>query len=144
MPPRKAIYADDTAIYTSLRNENLLSRRLQCALDEILSWASRWRLRINSSKCVAVRFTRRLCPPSDDIFVGNFRLPWSQSVQYLGILLDQRLTFGPNTTRTIARFAPARSVVAPFLCRRSELSLKIKLLICITFLRPVLTYGALT
>lgn len=36
-----AIYADDTAIFTTSRDENHLRRRLQHPLDEIPNWAAR-------------------------------------------------------------------------------------------------------
>lgn len=43
----------------------------------------------------------------------------------------------------MTQFPSAGSHVASLLCQRSELSLKAKILIYMTFLRPILTYGAL-
>lgn len=60
---RLSIYADDTAVFASSRNEKIMFDSLQRAVDGLMDWASKWRLRINHEKCVAVRFTRKRCPP---------------------------------------------------------------------------------
>lgn len=54
-----------------LQEQRNLCQRLQHVLDEVLDWASRWSLRINGSKCVAVRFTNRRPAPPENIYVGN-------------------------------------------------------------------------
>lgn len=139
-----AMDADDTAICTASRDEGLIVYRLQSHLDRILDWSSKWRLKINESKCVAIRFTNRTRPPPDNIRVNDFRLPWSQSVMYLGIRLDSRLTLKKHISNSIEKFTTARSALYTLLCPKNKLSLKIKILLYFAFLRPILTYGALT
>lgn len=109
----------------------LLCRRLQKQVVEIGGWSSRWRLRLNEDKRVAIRFTRKLKVPHDNILMGNLRLPWSKSLLYLGVTLDQRLTFCQHIQNTVTRFSAARSAQMPVLCSRSSLALKIKVLLYI-------------
>lgn len=71
-------------------------------------------------------------------------LPWSPQVQYLGMVLDTRLTFNNHISMVVSKYLRARWALAPLICPKSALSLKIKLLIYAVFLRPILTYGALT
>lgn len=113
-------------------------------VDSISDWCRKWSLNLNEGKCIAVRFTRKRCLPHGGISVGNFLLPWSQSVLYLGVLLNRRFSFKPNTERIVAKFHAARSLLNSFLCHKSTLSLKFEILLYLTFLRPVITYGTVS
>lgn len=59
------MYADNTALYTSCRSHDIVRRLLQGVVDDAIEWATRWRLRMNEDKCVALRFTRRISRPND-------------------------------------------------------------------------------
>lgn len=50
------IFADDTALYTSSRSEELIDKRLHGAIEYVMNWSSRWTLPINESEYVAIRF----------------------------------------------------------------------------------------
>lgn len=50
-------------------------------------YATRWKLSISSSKCEAIRYTRKQNQPSTNI-IGR----WKSSVVYLAITLDPKLT----------------------------------------------------
>jgi len=75
-----AVYADDTAIYTSSWSVALLKSRLQRHVDDILQFFSDW-MSINSEKTEAVIFTRRsiILPPL--VNVDGYGVPWSKTVQ---------------------------------------------------------------
>lgn len=64
--------------------------------------------------------------------------------QYFDVILDTQLTYRQGLSSITVKFLRARDALAPLLCWKSILGLKIKLLIYIMFLRPILIYGALT
>lgn len=139
-----AMYADDTAIFTSSRSENIMVRRLQRSIDNLSEWFERWKFDINADKCVALRVTRRLAPPPDCVELDRMELPWRSAVKYLGMHIDARLTFRTHMRELRTRFLRARKPLLPLLAPRSPLDLNNKLLLYKTFLRPTLTYAALS
>jgi hypothetical protein len=53
-----AVFADDTAIFTQSWRTDTITRRLTNAVDRLLSYFSRWRLKVNLSKTDAIIFTK--------------------------------------------------------------------------------------
>lgn len=64
------------------------------------------------------------------------------SVKYLGIILDKRLTFKKNTDSSIINVYNVLRTMYYLIKRNSKLSLKNKILIYLTMARPILMYGA--
>lgn len=94
MPHMKlTIYADDTALYTTSRNDGLVCRRLQSSVDSLMEWSEKWRLRINESKCETIRLARIRNPPFTATTIGRKRLPWKPHIRYIGVTLDTKLIF---------------------------------------------------
>jgi len=89
-----AVYADDTAIYSSSWSIALLIRRLQIYVDDILQYFADWRMTINSEKTEAIIFTRRRYLPPPSVNIRNYSVPWSNKVKYLGVILDSGLRWG--------------------------------------------------
>ncbi|KAM3958726.1 uncharacterized protein ACR2FA_007249 [Aphomia sociella] len=54
-----ALFADDTAYYTSSTRVSLIHTRLQKAADKLGSWFRLWRIEVNPEKSAAILFTRR-------------------------------------------------------------------------------------
>jgi len=92
-----AIYADDTAVYTTSWSTVLLARRLQAHIDDILQFFADWRMSINADKTEAIVFTRRKLKhnPPPPIRVLNHTISWTNRVKYLGVILDSGLRWGP-------------------------------------------------
>lgn len=82
--------------------------------------------------------------PSDYISINNTRLPWSREVKYLGLTVDSGLTFKSHINNIKTKFNISRIVTLPLTCRSSPLDIANKLLIYKLFLRPILTYAALS
>lgn len=139
-----AIFADDTAVFASSKNENILLRALQRSIDSLTEWFDKWHLRLNEDKCVAVRYSFKRIPPPDNIYVGNTRLPWSSEARYLGVTVDAKLTFKNHVNNVKSKYFMARNTLIPLVHRNSSMDLSNKLLIFKIFLRPILTYVALS
>lgn len=109
---------------------SLLGRMVQSSLDSIRSWAAKWRFKINNSNCVALRITKRTQPPPDSVIVDVSRLPWSHFLKNaIGCQANPAARRGQNGGRN-----SARNPLLPLLCRRSQLSIRMKPLIYFTFL----------
>jgi len=70
-----AVYADDTAVFTSSWSTALLTRKLQAYIDDITQFFTDWRMSINPDKSEAIIFTRRkhVLPPP--VRVLNYAVP---------------------------------------------------------------------
>lgn len=64
-------------------------------------------------------------------------------MDYLGVVLDSRLTWRHHVQKTRDKFLRARNSLFPLLGRRSPVPLKGKMVIYTSILRPILTYAAL-
>lgn len=81
-------------------------------------------------------------PPDNNLKLNNEPIPWVQSYKYLGVTLDSKLTWGPHVTETVRKTKAAHaslSYLSKFHCR---LSIKSKLLLYKSFVRPVALYAA--
>ena len=89
-------YADDTVITIRGHLDAIASHRMQRALNITQQWCRRKGLRINPEKTTIVPFTRRrklhLTAPTLDGMVVDFET----EVKYLGVILDQRLTWNSH------------------------------------------------
>lgn len=139
-----ALYADDTAIFSSCRDEAMLGARLQTATDRVSGWMNAWRMTINTSKCQVLRITNRRRPPPQPLVINGRAVPWGNRASYLGLTIDSRLTWNPHMALIKSRFFTSRNRLLPLLGKYSKLDLRTKLTIYKTVLRPQITYGALT
>ena len=147
-----ALFADDTALYYSGRNRCLASKVLQTAATALGEWFRKWRIEVNPEKSTAVYFSRgtlrlnRNNPRKNLIPIQMFgrTIPWTNRVKYLGVLLDKAMTFRPHIrkVRDTAAFVLGR--LAPLLSKRSKMSLRHKVTIYKTCIRPIMTYASVT
>jgi len=135
-----ADYADDKAIMSIHENPVTASANLQSHLDLLSQWYTKWRIKLNHSKSVHTTFSLKhgFCPP---VTVDNIPIPMSNSVKYLGIILDKRLTWNQHikSKRLIlnSRSRSLKNLITNNKCS----SLKTKLLIYKSLLKPIWSYG---
>lgn len=138
-----ALFADDTAIYCSSRQAAPIYKSLQCAADILGSWFRKWRIEVNPDKSAAVLFRRRgEFPPAHSISMLGTTIPWERKVRYLGVMLDSGLTFGSHIKMVRDRAAFALGRLHCLLHKRSKLSLRNKIRIYTTCIRPIMTYAS--
>jgi hypothetical protein len=65
-------------------------------------------------------------------------LPW---VKYLGVVLDSKLLLSKNIEYNVAKAGRAMKILFPLLKKNSCLSLKPKLTLYRSYIRPILTYA---
>lgn len=137
-----AVYADDTALYTSSWSPVLLKTRLQVHIDAILQYFSDWKLAINADKTEAIVFTHKRLTMPPPVKVLDYRVPWSKQVKYLGIFLDSRLNWRSTVYDRIRKSFAALKFLYPFINFKSRLPTNLKLLLYKTCVRSILLYAA--
>ena len=87
-----ATSADDTGLFAAHTDPLIASQRLQHHLNSLQVWLDKWKIKVQQAKSVHITFTtkRTLCPP---VTLDNIQIPMQSEVKYLGLHLDQRLTW---------------------------------------------------
>lgn len=135
-------YADDTAVAAYSTHLNLSIKYLQTALDQIITWMKKWKIKINENKFQAVIFSRRKTDNREELIVNNKTITWKKTAKYLGIRFDMRLTWGCHITQTIDRIENRCNILSSFLHKKSKLNKENKLLLYKQVIRPIALYGS--
>ncbi|KAJ8916456.1 hypothetical protein NQ315_014673 [Exocentrus adspersus] len=115
---------------------------LQNSLDRLETWCNRWRVKINPDKSTAVLFTKRQIPLDlDDLTLTDEPIPWNRQARYLGVTMDQRLTWKPHIVVTVARARATRARLYPLHKGNNTLSLRNKRTLIKVVLQAQLTYA---
>jgi hypothetical protein len=77
---------------SSDHDPNSASQKLQQHLNLLQNWMEQWKITVNPAESAQITFTtgRTICP---QVGINNFPIPIKQEVKYLGLLLDQKLTW---------------------------------------------------
>ena len=85
------LFADDCVIYRKIINNEDI-KKLQKILDRLGEWAAEIAMKINPSKCKAVRFTMARVKDPLNYTLGDQLISEASSCKYLGIILRSDLT----------------------------------------------------
>jgi hypothetical protein len=88
-----ALFADDTCLYATDLKEDYVLRKIQRGLDSMAAWCKRWNIKINEDKTQTIYFTPRNRPPNSLLKLNGRNIPFVNSVKYLGVLFDKRMTW---------------------------------------------------
>lgn len=137
-------YADDTALFCKSWRLETISSRLSKAYANVKRYFDRWKIKINENKTEAILFTKRRPDLNNHcITTGkNNRLNWKRSVNYLGVLMDYKLTFTAHVNNVRSRALRCMVALFPIFNKKSALGTDNKLLIYKLCIRPILTYAA--
>lgn len=113
---RLVAFADDVAILGTAHTGPLLERILNPALNQLSSWMRENGLEIAAQKTEAIILTKKWAYSDPELFIEGHPVPIKKSLKYLGVTLDQRLSFSKHvaiaaesaskTARAIARLMP--------------------------------------
>ena len=133
-------YADDTAIIATSENPVNASSYIQNELSILEKWLKYWRIVINVEKSAQITFTLRrgVCPP---VTLNGLTMPVKETVKYLGVHLDRRLTWKPHIKAKQTQLKAKTKKMYWLLGPRSQLSLENKIRIYKAILKPVWTYA---
>jgi len=134
-----ATYADDTAFIANASCPIEASRITQEFLDSYGKWTNRWNISINGRKSQHCNFTLRgkILPRVELL---DITIPQSPHAQYLGLILDKRLTWKQHTTKVAASCRAKLRKLNWLLKPTSKLSLGNKVLLFKAIVVPSMTY----
>ena len=92
-------YADDLVVIIRGFCQTSIADQMQLALNTISGWCHENELNINADKTVIVPFTRKRL--LDNLYkptLNGNQIQFSTEVKYLGVILDQKLTWNPHIT----------------------------------------------
>ena len=96
------LYADDIVLYRVV-NSTEDCDRLQHDLNILHKWATTWRISFNVTKCYYVRFTNKQHIIHYTYHIHNHELEERNVMKYLGILIDNKLTWSAHSDYTVKK-----------------------------------------
>ena len=134
-----AFYADDTVLYTSSKNLDLAMKRIQEDLNNLLKWCTHNDIHINPTKTKYVIFsTQEVQDPRAKLKVRDMQIERVNKFSYLGVILDQHLSFDSQAKHTINRVS---AKVCQLRKMKRFLTNKAALLVYKNMILPILEYG---
>ena len=137
-------FADDAGLLVTGISPLQMSQQMQAVVNWALSWGRRKGLAFAPPKTVAVLFTRKrkfVMPPTREM--EGINIPYSETVKYLGVTLDKRLTWKAHINSKIRAAKGHLLKVNNSLGRLWGLSPKLTKWVYTGIVRPALTYGCL-
>jgi hypothetical protein len=95
-----ALFYDDTCLYATDRKEGYIVRKLQRGLDTLVTGCERLNIKINEDKTRAMYFSHQRAPPESLLKLNGRNMPFVNSVKYLGVIFDTRITWRLHVERT--------------------------------------------
>lgn len=135
------MYADDTALITRSRWPEAVHRRLQQACYDLEQWASDWRIGFNAAKSQGMVITRKRLPNIPNVTLFGQPIQWTTKVKYLGVIIDQRLTWKEQVTQVHKKTSQRAGALYPLLNQHSSLSIESGLHLYRTSIRPNMDYA---
>ena len=101
------IFADDTSLFSLVRDPNESSTKLGRDLGRVARWSHRWKMSFNpdpSKQAVEVHFFRKTNPlDTPPVYFNNLAVASCETHKHFGLLLDKRLTFDCHIEELILR-----------------------------------------
>ena len=85
-------FADDIAIWAQAPGIRSINLRLQKYLNQIPTWCSRWRIKLNPGKTHLINFSRRKVIKDTSILVYGQPVKVTDLVRLLGVYIDKHLS----------------------------------------------------
>lgn len=135
---RLLCYADDLALVCPTRSAH---RHVQVALNRLESKCKELGLKVNARKSCFMSFG--MPPPNTPLLLGTAEIPRSHSHQYLGVWLDEKLSFQTHVRYLRERTVARTRVLKAIAWRGTGASFAVKRLFYIQAIRSVIDYSAL-
>ncbi len=90
------LFADDTSFAISNLDEKQLEVDFFIQGSSLLQWLARNKLYVNSGKTNVINFNLRSIDEETCLFLGNVELNTCITTNFLGLLIDSKLNFGPH------------------------------------------------
>ena len=78
-------------------------RSMQVMLNRLVAWGRTKGLEFNSTKTVVILFGKGRLQPPFRLEIDNAEIPFSDTVKYLGVVLDKKLTWAVHIDSKITK-----------------------------------------
>ena len=119
-------------------DENCVS--LQSDLDVLQKWADDWQMRFNALKCQHISFGSEQVQINFDYMIGNEIIKQVDSIKYLGVIIDKKITWSQQVDKTALKANRARDFLY---CNIKHCSPDIKNRCYKMFIQPILDYASI-
>ena len=137
-------YADDIALVVFGKFPQIITDLMNSGLKLINDWCGKEGLQVNSSKTVVVPFTRkRVQGEFNSLRLNGERVNISESVKYLGITLDNKLTWNQHLKNVIHKARWSFLAARRFVGLTWGLKPHMAYWLYTAVIRPQVAYGAL-
>ena len=136
-----SLFADDTVIYFSGKDIDYISCQLQMDLDVISKWCCYNKLCLNVGKSKAMLFgngygaCNAVCP---DLTLCNGTIENVKSYNYLGIILDENMTFNDHVSKVIQNVNSKLHLLSLL---RGQITCVCAVAVYKTMILPLIEYG---
>ena len=138
-----AVFADDTAVYATSWRKHAAVKRIQQHIEVLEPYFDRWKIKTNADKFELVVFSHKETKTEvEPLYMNNTGIHAKKEAKYLGVVLDSKLSFTSHIKTVRKKCANAVSLLYNLLNFKSKLSIKNKLLIYKTIIRPIMLYAA--
>jgi hypothetical protein len=135
-----ALFAGDTCVYATEKLERRVLNKLQRGLTAVGSWYQRWNIKIKEKMIHAIYFSKRCRMPRDDLQLNGRNIPFVNSVKYLGVIFDRRMTWRLHIEKIAAKALGTYISTYPVLTNK-HLSTNIKVIVYRALMRSITTYA---
>lgn len=136
-------YADDFVLYIEGKGYQICINQLSGLFRKVEKWLDKHGFIISLNKTVATIFTRHNTPNINSLQLGTLSLPYQQSVQYLGMIMDKKLTWKYHINKICLKCENIINFLR--LCTRTWWGADIttSLLFYRSYMRAIIDYGSM-
>jgi hypothetical protein len=135
-------FADDTMLVVRSHSIKRLEKITNEALTIIDNWGTVNKLKFNAEKTKAILFTRKLRYTEPHICLGNTNIPLSNSLKYLGLIIDKNLNWNEHINTNVTKVLNCANAFLRVARNTWGLSAENMRTIYIGAIEPMLLYGA--
>ena len=135
-------YADDIMILVPGTDPDTMVQIMNKNIRKIESWGSENGLMFNPDKTVAVHFTFARKLRWQEVKVGGKLIEYSTDMKYLGVTLQQKLSWGKHVTDKVKKATKVMCLANAVTGQRWGLNPERILWVYTAMVRPVATYGS--
>jgi hypothetical protein len=133
-----ALFADDTCIYTTDREEGYVLRKQRQGLTSMESWCERWNIKIKEDKTQVMYFSHRRTLVQAFLTLKGQHVPFVNHVKYLSVIF--KITWRFHIETTAAKALRIFLSIYPFL-KSERLGVGTQLTLYKAMISPILTYA---
>ncbi|KAJ4446505.1 hypothetical protein ANN_13201 [Periplaneta americana] len=97
LPAKTCLFADDLTIFCTGKNLTTTQDIIQSSVKGIENWAKETGFKFSANKSECILFSKRNTPHAQpQLYLNNNKLPIVNTIKFLGIIFDRKLTWAPH------------------------------------------------